>query len=270
VFEGTKMTSTGLVVGLITPTYLTSDPELIALQDCDYLEFRGDLFPDGGLIAYPDFANRVIALCRAELALIFTLRLQCDGGSWPNDQAHNRGEIWDGIAALPELIRPRLFDIEIEAFSSANPDWVLRFADKGIGVLASHHRFDGAYAVDEYRTLLVRLNATGALGIKIVVTCADENECLVLMDFAGEIAPQNPLSAVFSMGNIGKWTRVVSPLLGCPLTYGYLTGGAMAPGQWSVHELRKTVSTFAANGVGISRPVDLLQRVKLWSETRKL
>jgi hypothetical protein len=40
------------------------------------------------------------------------------------------------------------------------------------------------------------------------------------------------------MGRIGRASRVLAPLLGCPLTYGYLTGGAVAPGQLSVRELR--------------------------------
>jgi hypothetical protein len=40
------------------------------------------------------------------------------------------------------------------------------------------------------------------------------------------------------MGSVGQASRLLGPLLGCPLTYGYLSGGAIAPGQFSVSQMR--------------------------------
>jgi 3-dehydroquinate dehydratase len=71
-----------------------------------------------------------------------------------------------------------------------------------------------------------------------------------LLAFARETATANPSACVLSMGETGRTTRVLGPLLGCPLTFGYLTGGAVAPGQLSVLQMRKFYADFAAETPG--------------------
>lgn len=53
------------------------------------------------------------------------------------------------------------------------------------------------------------------------------------------------------MGLEGRSSRVLGPVLGCPLAYGYLTGGAVAPGQISARGLN---AFFRGMKAGTARP----------------
>lgn len=216
-----------------------------ALDDCDAVEFRGDLFPEGGHKAYSEFARRLRGERGKSVALMHTLRLRRDGGQWPNAEAEERRALWDDLASLDTELKPDLLDIEIEGFAENGPDWVAYLRPAGLDVLISHHRFEGAYRPEEYSIWLGRLGERRPAGIKMALTCRSEAEVLDLLRFAKDVAILWPLSGIFSMGEIGKLSRLVAPLLGCPLTYGFLSGGAVAPGQWPVRELRSALQEMA-------------------------
>jgi hypothetical protein len=53
------------------------------------------------------------------------------------------------------------------------------------------------------------------------------------------------------MGVAGMNTRLISPLLGCPFTYGYLGEGPVAPGQWHAEGMK---TFFERAAVDADRP----------------
>lgn len=207
------------------------------------LEFRGDLFPavsiPDAVAIYTDFIGKARETGDWPLPVIHTLRLARDGGLWPDRNGLARIEVWENLAALPPETRPGFFDIELETLGDGHEDWVKRFAGASIRTIASHHQFHREYDPVEYRDLRRGLLELEPDGIKMAVTCRSKEACLTLLDFARETAELHPLAGIFSMGAVGKPTRIAAPLLGCPLTYGYLGGREIAPGQWPAETLKR-------------------------------
>ena len=108
---------------------------------------------------------------------------------------------------------------------------------RGIKVLVSHHDFRGTHPLPELRRMLAGMSKAHPAGVKFALSCASRAELVELLAFAREVAAGRPQGGVFSMGGVGRSSRVLAPLLGCPFTYGYLTGGPVAPGQLSAAEL---------------------------------
>jgi 3-dehydroquinate dehydratase I len=225
-----------IIVGLVTPEYLASDPRLQLLGDCDWAEFRGDLFSENHFNAYVEFVSR------CPIPVLHTLRLQCDGGQWPNDRAAERIQVWQDMIDLPDHLRPVMIDIEIEAFETEGLVAALRpVRDAGVKLLTSHHQFHSPYSLEVCREWLKRLEAPRPDGVKMAVQAADAADCNRLLGFAHEVGVKHELAGIFAMGKVGQATRLLSPLVGCPLTYGTLSGAALAPGQMTVQRLRQGI-----------------------------
>lgn len=108
------------------------------------------------------------------------------------------------------------------------------------------------------------MSAGGDAGLEVAVACADRKEVLDLLDFSREVAAATPNGCVLSMGEAGRASRVIAPMLGCPLTYGYLAGGAVAPGQLSVRQLDGFFRAIPAEGAGDISDGHLVD----WAEAR--
>ncbi len=90
------------------------------------------------------------------------------------------------------------------------------------------------------------------------------NQVLELLAFARETAAANADACVLSMGELGRASRVLGPWLGCAWTYGYLSGGSVAPGQLSVRQLREFYAETA-----VDEPRDLsISGLLDWADTR--
>jgi hypothetical protein len=72
-----------------------------------------------------------------------------------------------------------------------------------------------------------------------------------LLELARKVAAEYSVSCVLGMGSEATLTRLLSPLLGCPFTYGFLGEGAVAPGQLPAARMRDFFSRAAADA---SRP----------------
>lgn len=263
----------GIIVGLVTPEYLASDPSLMGLRDCDWAEFRGDLFEQNPLSAYSDFASR------CPVPILHTLRLQKDGGKWPNASASERLETWRDLAALPLALRPKMIDIEIEAFElGLQVSDLAEVRAAGILLLTSHHAFQSVYTPENCRAWLQKLAEPRPDGVKLALQARSSEDCINLLQFAQEVASGHALSGVFAMGLEGQPTRLLAPLVGCPLTYGTLSGAALAPGQLPVKRLRqgiehlygskdsilKTEPAMTGNGLSRTQLSLLVEAAKVW------
>jgi 3-dehydroquinate dehydratase-1 len=57
-----------------------------------------------------------------------------------------------------------------------------------------------------------------------------------------EVVNQNDNTIGIAMGKLGRYTRVVAPLLGSPITYASLDGGS-APGQLDLKDTKAIIET---------------------------
>lgn len=230
--EVTKMPSRPRIIGVVTAANRSDDKAWEALAECDLAEFRGDTF------AGPDSAKNLPDLLksfREEGArrlgripeTLFTLRLRRDGGQWPDDSARDRIPVWTSLSRPGTL---EWADVEVEECQTLPES----LSAAGAKVIVSHHDFKGTPGPAGFRRLRAAMHAVNPTAIKFAVTCRTRPELIDLLAFAKESAS----GGIFSMGAAGRATRVLAPLLGCPFTYGYLSGAPVAPGQLSAAELR--------------------------------
>lgn len=256
------------VIGIVTGANCQEAAAWDALAECDLAEFRADLFDSR---AIPE-AYRALRAERDRRGLSFgilaTLRLKRDGGAWPDAEADRRAGIWEELAAGGPGSAPEWFDLEIEEIAALAPAARDALARSGAGILLSHHDFSGCPSPARLRALLDDMLAFRPAGVKFAVTCRSAAEVGALMAFAREAAGASPSAAVFSMGPIGRASRILAPALGCRLAYGFLTGAPVAPGLFSAHDLGRRLDEFSA-----SLPGDLLApgaeaRLLDWADAR--
>jgi 3-dehydroquinate dehydratase type I len=123
-------------------------------------------------------------------------------------------------------------DLEIEETSRINPQTLDALRSSGVKILLSHHAFVPEEAA-AWPGILDAMRALKPDGVKFAVALSGAAHAEALLDFARGVGFEYPDSCVLGMGPAGSLTRLVSPLLGCPYTYGFLGEGAVAPGQLS-------------------------------------
>ena len=220
------------LTGIFTGANCQDPAAWAALADCEFAEFRGDTFI--GESDHPDPRRLVEAFLafRSErdrlglpFRILFTLRLRRDGGAWPDAQAGRRAEIWEALVpGAGKDAAPDWMDIEIEEYPRLAASLRNGIAGSRVELLLSHHDFAACPPRHRLGALLGEMLSARPEGVKFAVTCATRAETLDLMGFAREAAAASPMACVLSMGSVGRALRVLGPVLGCPLAYGFLTG----------------------------------------------
>ena len=144
----------------------------------------------------------------------------------------------------------RYVDIEIEA-----PDEHLEYVrtlarEYGCWLIVSFHDFEGTPSLDELKGIARLCRTKGADLVKIVTTAwniSDAARTMRLYDlqadgalFEGAAAAERPQLVAFSMGEAGKFTRLLCLKLGAPYTY--VSAGASnatASGQYTREEMEQ-------------------------------
>jgi 3-dehydroquinate dehydratase type I len=107
----------------------------------------------------------------------------------------------------------------------------------GVKILLSHHAF-GPEDPAVWESRLEEMRAFNPDGVKFAVFVHQDQDILGLLKLARKVGAEFPDSCVLGMGETAVSTRLISPLLGCRYTYGYLGQGPVAPGQLSVEIMR--------------------------------
>ncbi len=236
--ESTKNRLGARIIGIVTSANRNDPQAWSALPKCAMVEFRADGWEASRIpTEFRSFRDEYKERFGSVPETIFTIRLARDGGAWPDSEAAKRDKIWLALGQAGAEYPSEWIDVELEHIGSLSPALVSLIADKKFKVLVSHHNFEGSYSKEALARLGRDMLAIGTDGIKLAVTCRTRSEVLNLMHFTREIAQSRKPAAVLSMGAVGQAMRLLSPLLGCPWTYGYLSGGAVAPGQFSVSQM---------------------------------
>lgn len=233
------------IIGLILPENI----DLVdGFQQCDLLELRFDLFPRTEW----DAALMRVKEQWPSHPLIATIRLQRDGGAWPDVQREEREPFLEVLATSGSV---EWIDAELQY-----PEWARRLIEissKRTKILISSHDLKGSPgSLAEYEEFWKSATALKGDGIKLVVTFPQQTLCANGGD-KGASAPNlisrerdlytfiehhrdDPrLLAAFAMGEAGRATRIESVRRGAPWCYGFVGRHAPAAGQWSVHELQR-------------------------------
>ena len=248
-------------------TEIEQQAHAIAATDADVVEWRFDLatalYPsvqeaashtrdaaEDGSHAVVDAASEdarqlpaMIARLRALLPgkeLLFTIRTQRQGGSFPNDAIAYRTYCASALAS--EGIH--YLDLEDTTPAEDSRVLILLAREKGVQVIASYHDFEKTPAVEEILEKLRALRAMGADILKMAYMPTKTSDVAALLlataRFREEDAAKHALITM-SMGEIGRISRLVGGAFGSMLTFATV-GECSAPGQMPIEAVRAAMA----------------------------
>jgi len=207
------------------------DAERAEENGADILELRIDLLKD----EERDVEKVTEFISALKMSVIVTNRRREEGGSFTGSEEER-------IALLGRIIETAEVDfVDIELFSPQAERIKLVETAKGlhIPIIFSFHDCSGMPHRAELLETIARMYEEGGSIAKIAVTPQTLSDALLLLNLTYELSREGKLLAMIGMGPLGRHLRVVAPLYGSVLTYGFIEGGEeVAPGQFSVKELR--------------------------------
>ena len=231
--------STKYLVGLVGPEVLEAaekdlfHPVRLDLDCCGALEIRYDFFKEKD---WPGLSARVRKIAPHAIQ-IGTIRLERDGGKYPDRLAHSRLPLWSEILKAPEV--PEWLDLEQDCLYDFKN--LKSLADmRKTRILVSQHNFlrvPNQQELDDFARDCLRLKADG---LKIAAMSNSETDCDRLYKFTRIHSHEFSLFAAFGMGETGKASRIWSLKEGANLTYASI-GQAQAPGQIDVASTEKAL-----------------------------
>ncbi len=182
----------------------------------DLLELRIDAIKNPRKSAIIDLANDI------DSPIIATNRSPLEGGSFKGSE-DERTNLLAAIAPEVEYV-----DIELNT-RKKYLEMILEISPKTI---VSYHNFKETPPLNKLLEIVEREKNLGEIA-KIAVTPQDIKDTLIVLQL---LSMEDNLIAI-SMGELGKYTRIIGPLLGSPITYA--TGGkSTAPGQLEIEKTR--------------------------------
>lgn len=185
----------------------------------DILELRIDLLGVDPKKALQDVK-------KTGLPVILTNRMKQEGGNWQGNEDER-------IRTLLSLL-PVADAVDIELCSPERDRVVKTAQDIGKTVIISTHDFQKTPGNDIMKGIIRESFAAGADIAKLAVMPASFSDVLRLLDVAlhaeGDVC-------LIAMGETGRHSRVVAPLYGSVMTYGYVEK-VTAPGQYRIDELK--------------------------------
>jgi 3-dehydroquinate dehydratase type I len=128
--------------------------------------------------------------------------------------------------------------VDVELSTPQLKDLVKELKAQGAKPIVSFHKFDGSLGVSELNIVLEREISSGAEVCKIVTTAKQMEDNLTALNFVSAASRKTKV-VCFCMGEIGKVSRLLSPLFGGFFTFASLERGSeTASGQMTIQEMK--------------------------------
>ena len=184
----------------------------------NFVELRVDYFKDLS-IEYLDIIKK-----QTLKENIFTCRSISEGGKF----AGNKEDLKSIIYRANELQFNHI-DIEISMLENIN------FNNKNCKIIGSYHNFNNTPNYDELLNIYKNIKKYEFVDIiKIATNVINDNDNIELVKL---LINKDKDIIVLGMGEKGKITRIISPLLGGYLTFASVDGNISASGQISLSDL---------------------------------
>lgn len=222
----------GLVMGPEIENCIHPDHSL-----CDVLEVRLDSFPTNLWV------NLLQNLSQEspETPLLLTCRLERDGGLWLDSQSKERTIELEKLLSEVEKLKITIdcLDFEIEEIENIG-NIKNQLNSNSIELLLSHHNFKASYTQKELQEKHEHMLDLGAGSTKFALMYQTGEDIQEAQAFV-QSQPKN-LKACFGMGELGRQSRLLHPIIGkksASWTYGFVGSSPSAPGQISVSEMHQ-------------------------------
>ena len=201
----------------------------------DLIEIRLDYFNDCNY-----FNNFKKILESTKIPLIATNRSASEGGSFKEDEGTRVKILLDAARSGFEYV-----DIELSTKDVAKIANDLH--SLGSNVIISHHDFNKTPLNNEIRKIFEEMLKIEADVCKIVTTANDYNDNLRLLSFLNENFEKSKI-VCFAMGELGKISRIFSPIFGGFFTMASLERGQETGfGQIEIGELKELYEKLGFN-----------------------
>jgi len=128
--------------------------------------------------------------------------------------------------------------VDVELSTPQLEDLVKELKAQGAKPIVSFHKFDDPLSIPELNSILEREISTGAEVCKIVTTAKQMEDNLTILNFTSAASSKAKV-VCFCMGELGKVSRLLSPLFGGFFTFASLERGSeTASGQLTIQELK--------------------------------
>lgn len=191
----------------------------------DVIELRIDRIPGGDL-------EKILAARRTPV--IVTNRSRHEGGGFTGTEEER-------VELLKQAVRLGADYVDIEAATDPALKKGLReaLAGRSAQLIVSWHDFSGTPPAEFLRAKLSACIADGPAIVKIVTQATITADCLRLLELIPYARRQGQAIIAFCMGNPGKISRIMAPLLGSFISYASLEPEeASAPGQLTIQQMR--------------------------------
>ncbi len=195
----------------------------IALKKSDYVEVRFDFLKS-------EQVPEAIEIIKKDLKkIVCTLRPKTEGGKFSGNEKERVN-----ILKLIAEYNPFLLDVE---FNTLKRNSSLRRYLKSTktNLLVSWHDFKKTPSSTELKKKMKQMSKFSS-NVKIVCTAKSTDDSNRMLELYSKKGKNNLIS--FAMGDFGRISRILCLYLGSPYTYVSL-GKAIAPGQFSVDEIKK-------------------------------
>ncbi len=220
-----------VLCGCLVDTPVEQLPVVLNHPELDMVEWRLDRFAvPNGLAKTIDALNLLRSGPR--LPVLATNRPKGQGGVFEGAESVRIAVLHQAVEAGAEWVDLE-WDVPDEALES--------FRTSGARLLLSCHDFSGTPDSDSLKRLLELMAGRGTDVVKIVTTAFAPDDPLRVLDLISFGKREFGIDVIaFCMDAAGRWSRVVSLLLGSPWAYVQMPGqSGSAPGQFTASEFRE-------------------------------
>ena len=198
----------------------------IALSKSDFVEIRLDFLK---IEQIPE----TLEMIRKDLSrVVCTLRPKNEGGKFVGNEKERIA-----IIKLIAEYNPFMLDIEFNTLKK-NSSLTKYLKSTKTKVLVSWHDFKKTPSSAELEKKISQMSKFSS-NVKIVSTAKSTDDSTRMLELYSKKGKNNLIS--FAMGDYGRISRILCLYLGSPYTYVSL-GKAIAPGQFSVDEVKKIIN----------------------------
>ena len=198
----------------------------IALSKSDFVEIRLDFLK---IEQIPE----TLEMIKEDLSrVICTLRPKNEGGKFTGNEKERIA-----IIKLIAEYNPFMLDIEFNTLKK-NSSLTKYLKSTKTKLLVSWHDFKKTPSSAELKKKISQMSKFSS-NVKIVSTAKSTDDSTRMLELYSKKGKNNLIS--FAMGDYGRISRILCLYLGSPYTYVSL-GKAIAPGQFSVDEVKKIIN----------------------------
>jgi len=216
---------TCISIGENTPNKIRTKLK-VALKKSDYVEIRLDFLKSEQI-------PKTLEIIKKDLnKVVCTLRPKTEGGKFTGNEKERIS-----IIKLIAEYNPFLLDIEFNTLNK-NKELFRYLKSTKTQLLVSWHDFKKTPKNSELKNKIKQMSKFST-NVKIVSTAKSTDDSTRMLELYKNKGKNNLIS--FAMGDFGRISRILCLYLGSPYTYVSL-GKAIAPGQFSVDEVKKIIN----------------------------